>query len=442
LDGHAVDLLCGNSGATEIKLWLDPSLGYAARKVSCKEHMPTSPPTVTFEEYGVKRFQKKNGVFVAAEFVLTVKTPVQPEFMDCIENGKIVREPAIDENGKSIMAPAREASEEGTLTEIDLDPKFTDEDFTIKAPIPDGTEVNVEDVPRVEHVSYQWIQGKVVRVVEAAIKGKFNPKDDVKAKIATSKKIAQRADKRVLIMWGANAWPKCSALEEPFQTGLETLWPLLDDFQIVYADAMVPANRKLAAEYGLVLDNRESPCWIILDAEERVLCRQDLVAFSLNGQYDAKKIEAFLKQWAIPPKDAEKIMDDALQQAAQEHKNVFVAFVGTECDAGRRLLGIWEEHKEALNKNYVLAVLNGDRMLHYKKAESRIGYPNDPRTAMAWIAILSPTGKLLAGSIATEHVGPTVDEVDSFIKMLKQTSSHISDEQLKAIEKSFSTRGR
>jgi len=68
------------------------------------------------------------------------------------------------------MAPAREASEEGTLTEIDLDPKFTDEDFTIKAPIPDGTEVNVEDVPRVEHVSYQWIQGKVVRVVEAAIK--------------------------------------------------------------------------------------------------------------------------------------------------------------------------------------------------------------------------------------------------------------------------------
>ncbi len=446
-DKDAYDVLQGKSQDTEIKLWLDVARGYAVKKISCNKRISKyCSQNATFVNE-VKRFEEKGGVMVPVEFVLSSKIPAEPVMSPVADDekgidGKAVPEfqPARDEKGEIIMSPAHASSMTVTLTAIDFQPKFTDQDFKITKPIPDGVPVSVFDAPFVERVSYQWLHGEIVRVVESAVKGKFDPKDDVKAKIAKRLKIAKRANEYVLVMFGNNAWQECSALEEPFQSGLKTLWPLLEKYQVVYADSTVPANRTLATEYGLTLDDQKSVYWILLDGDGRAVCRQSTAVFSRDGRYDADKIASFLQKWTIPPENAEDLLRAALQKAARDRKKVFVVLTGTLCGPCHRLLDFLEQRQDVLSQDYVIAAINMDRTTHVKEVVQQVGYPSDPMTGVPWWAILSPEGKPLVTSNGPKgNIGfPSKnEEIEHFLKMLRQTSTHISAEQFKAMEKSL-----
>jgi len=446
-DKDAYDVLRGKFQDAEIKLWLDVSRRYAVKKISCNKRISQyCSQNATFVNE-VKRFEEKGGVMVPVEFVLSSKLPAQPVMSPWTDDEKVIDgktvpefQPARDEKGKIIMSPAHASSMTVTLTAIDFQPKFTDQDFKIAKPIPDGTLVSVSDAPFVNQVSYQWLHGEVVRIVAPAVKGKFNPVDNVKEKIAKRLNIAKRANEYVLIMFGNNAWQECSALEEPFQSGVETLWPLLEKYQVVYADSTVPANRTLATEYGLTLDDQKSVYWILLDGNGRAVCRQSTAVFSRNGHYDVDKIASFLQKWMIPPENAEDLLRTALQKAAMDRKKVFVVLTGTLCGPCHRLLDFLEQQQDIFSQDYVIAAINTDRTTHVKEVKQRVGYPSDPMTGVPWSVILSPKGKPLVTSNGPKgNIGfpSEKEEIEHFLKMLRQTSTHISAEQFKVIEKSL-----
>jgi hypothetical protein len=452
LEGRPVEVLRGVSGDIEISLWLDPAMKHVPRKILYDNHRSKlgSPP-VTFV-YKVNRFEEKGGVFIPVEAIETQHTPPHEAAGIAhvkVVNGKVVLDvlPKKDENGKIVMAPASTGLTEVRLVDIQFDPKFTD--FKFSKPIPDGTKVSVPFEPTIRHVSYEWRQGKVVKVVEPAIMGKFRPTTDVKAEIADRLKAAKWDKDRVLVIFGANTWRRCAALEETFLSNPETLLLLVDDvgayaYQVVFADLTNPTNRALAAEYGLTLDDRESPCAAVLDANGRVLCSQDLAVFQRDDSYDAEKLDAFLKKWEVPSENAEDVLLAGLARAAKEKKKPFVVIMGAHCVPCHRLIRFLGRWQDVLGQDFVLVKIDADRMTHVAEAKTRIGHETDRLIGIPWYVILSPTGEKLITSMGPMgNIGfPSKQPgINHFMTMIRQTASHISPEQLKDIEKALVTEG-
>jgi hypothetical protein len=186
LDGNAVDVLRGISDENEITLWLDPALGYIPRKVAYDKRSSAlnSPPSV--HVYEVRRFEERNGVWVPMEAIEKTQTPARPAIVVAtkVVNGKGVSEftPKKDEHGEIVMKPAITGLCEAKLVDIQFDPKFADEDFKISKPIPDGTKVSVPLGPHIRHVTYEWRQGKLVKVVDPAAAANHDPFAPPKAK--------------------------------------------------------------------------------------------------------------------------------------------------------------------------------------------------------------------------------------------------------------------
>ncbi len=455
--GHPVDVLRGVSGDVEITLWLDPSLGYGPRKVVYDKRSSTLQSPAVWRGYEVKRFEERSGVPVPVEATMIQKLPARPVLMPVIRSekmvdGKVVREgfpPAKDENGNIIMSPAFTGLWEIRLASIEFGPKFTDEDFKLSKPIPDGTPVSVSDALFTPHVSYEWREGKILKVTAPAIKGKFDPTADAKAKIAGKLKLAKRVNDHVLVIFGANAWPRCAALEEAFQSSPETLLQLLDPqiiyaYQVVMADLTNPAVQALAAEYGATPGDRQSPWMTVLDPDGRVLCNQDLTAFEQEGRYDADKLVAFLKKWEAPRENAEDVVRAALERAAKEQKNAFVIVTGVYCGPCHLLTDFLDRWQEVLGQDYIFVKINMDRMMRANEAQTRIGYPSDEMAGIPWFAILSPKGEKLINSTGPKgNIGYPSEpkEIEHFMKMLRQTSSHISPQQMKVIEEDLVAAG-
>jgi hypothetical protein len=80
--------------------------------------------------------------------------------------GKTVREyePARDAKGEVMMSPAYTTVWDVHLVDIDFDPKFTEDEFKVSQPIPNGTKVTMQDAPQLKFV---WEDGKIVPALDA-----------------------------------------------------------------------------------------------------------------------------------------------------------------------------------------------------------------------------------------------------------------------------------
>ena len=450
LDGHAVDVLRGVSGKIEISLWLDPALGYVPRKITYDNRNSTLiEPTVSVV-YEVKRFEQKDGRQVPVETFETKHCGERAKVVTVVKsaNGKnvIERTPIKDKDGKVTMAPASTSFTETKLVSIQLDPKLTDKNFQISIPIPDGTKV-INHEEYAPHVTFEWNQGKVVKVVEPAIAGKFDPVVDASTLISEKCKAARWISENILVFFGTNSSPRCADLEETIQSNAKTLWPLFDSYhryayRIVFADLNNPANRALAKKYGIALDGQDPFCLTVLSPDGHVLCNQDLAALQQEGKCCPEKLVQFLKQWEPKRKNAAEMLDAALHQAADEEKNLFVVFSGRRCGPCRRLTNFLIRWQDVLEQDYILVKIDIDRMTHMKEARSQIDVHRKDYRMIPWYVILSPTGEKLItstgpkGSIGFPSRQPGIDH---FMKMFRQTSAHISQKQLNAIEETLIT---
>lgn len=450
LDGRRVDVLRGVSGEDEIELWLDPALNHMPRKVSYR-HRSSTPDSPSSEiVFEVKQFREQDGEFVPSEAVETQHTAARPApgiVRAKVVDGKVVMEclPKKDADGKTVMLPASDGLSEVELVDIDFNPRFADEDFRFTRPVPDGTLVSVPMEPSIRHVRYEWRSGEVVKVVEPAIMGKFDPATDAKAEIADRLKASAWTRDRVLVIFGANAWPRCAALEQTFLSSSDTLLRLVDDvgaygYQVVFADLTNRANQALAAGYGLTRDRGKSPSVAVLDADGRLLCARDLAAFERNDDYDADALDAFLKKWQASGENAEDALRITLDRAAKEEKKAFVIITGAHCVPCHRLMAFLTRWQDVLGRDYVFVNIDKDRMTHVAEVKAYVGFDTDRPATIPWYAILASTGESLvtstgpAGNIGFPGTKPGVDH---FVAMIGQTASHISAEQLRAIEEAL-----
>jgi len=161
VEGNAVDVLRGVSGEVEIGLWLDPSLGYSARRIRYEQRGSIG----RVGQFDVKRFQQQDGVFVVAEALELFIMGPEPIWLPVVEkkvvDGKVVETnpPAKDAAGNVVMAPERRYLTKIKLVRVDFHPQFTDGDFQISHPIANGTKVHMQDA---QHLNYVWQDGKIV----------------------------------------------------------------------------------------------------------------------------------------------------------------------------------------------------------------------------------------------------------------------------------------
>lgn len=417
-DGHAVEVLRGVSDEAELRLWLDPALGYVPRKIRCDYRHPTPKSSMDWIEYEVKRFEKKGDVSVPVEAIETRHSPA----------------------GQASY-PALTMVIETKLGGVKFPPKFGDKDFQFSLPVPDGTRVRVIGEASKTRIHHEWRQGLVVKVVEPVVQGQFDPAKDARAEVAKRLTLAKRVKDRVLVLFGGNSWSRLTAFDEMLHSKPDTLLKLVDPqdifaYQTVLADATSPQNRALAAEYGLKLDDRQSPALAILDADGRVLSTQDMAAFEKDGRYDADQFEAFLRQWEAPREDAEKVLQAALERAGKEQKKLWVVVSGAYCGTCY-LLTDWLEHwQEVLGQDYLLVIINWGRMTHAEEAMARVKYPRDDRVGIPWFTILSPSGETLATSMGPKvNLGfPTEpEEIEQFRTILQKTATKITAEQVETL---------
>jgi beta-lactamase regulating signal transducer with metallopeptidase domain/uncharacterized GH25 family protein/thiol-disulfide isomerase/thioredoxin len=282
------------------------------------------------------------------------------------------------------------------------------------------------------------------------VAGRFDPAADAEARWAAALKPAKWNHQRVLVIVGSNNWPCCAAFEDMCQANpeLQQLHPEIAaiisnelegiswDYQTVYADATAPRNERLLKKCGAAVGDK-SLRFAVFDADGRQLSSQDVAAFARGGKYDPEAVAGFLKKWAPPREDAEVVLQSALQRAAREGKKPLVVLTAPSYAPCHALLEFLE--RAVFERDYIVVAIDTTRMTHGRTVLVRVGLRAG--TTIPWFAILSPAGEKLVTSVGPGgKIGFPVRDpkgIEHFLHMLRQTSSHISPEEMKAIEASL-----
>jgi hypothetical protein len=153
-----------------------------------------------------------------------------------------------------------------------------------------------------------------------------NAKDAVDAAV----KAAATDDIRVLINWGANDDPRCTAYATA-QRAREVNAKFnffSDEYKTVNVDVGHDKNLDLAKAYGVKLEAAALPALTVLDQNGKVVANvssRDLASADGAG-FDSGKIAAFLTQYKAPAPDAIAPFEAAVKQAKREGKTLFVWF--------------------------------------------------------------------------------------------------------------------
>lgn len=158
---------------------------------------------------------------------------------------------------------------------------------------------------------------------------------------------------------------------------------------------------------------------------------------------------------AQPAPPAEKVLKDAMQRAAHEHKNVFIIFHASWCGWCQRMDSIMNSVacKKLFNDNFViehLTVMESKSKLNLENpgAQDVLKKYNGEGQGIPFWLIFDAKGNLLGDCLIRpegadlttkgENTGcpATKEEVAHFLKVLKKTSA-LNASQLAVVEKSF-----
>lgn len=148
-----------------------------------------------------------------------------------------------------------------------------------------------------------------------------------------------------------------------------------------------------------------------------------------------------------PPPSAEAILKEATQQAAQQHKKVFILFHASWCGWCHRMDSLMNnaDCKKLFNDQFVVRHLTvkeskDKKYLENPGADALLAKYHGENKGIPFWLIFDANGKLVADCLmdSGENTGcpATKEEVAHFIKVLKQTTS-LNDGQLAVIESNF-----
>ena len=153
----------------------------------------------------------------------------------------------------------------------------------------------------------------------------YDANADARAEIAAALATAKKDDKRVLVVYGADWCGWCRKLHDLFKTDPEIRRLLLYEYEQVRVDiGKFDHNMELAEGYGADLHSGGVPYLTVLDADGKVLTNQNTGDLEAGPRHDPAKVKAFLEKWPAVPREAERVLAEALARAEAAGKMVFL----------------------------------------------------------------------------------------------------------------------
>ncbi len=263
----------------------------------------------------------------------------------------------------------------------------------------------------------------------------YDESADAKTQIADAVAKAKKENRRVLIQWGANWCSWCHLLHNTFQTDARIRRNLLYEYDLVLIDiGKWDKNMELAAEYGADLKGTGVPYLTVLDADGKVVKNQRTDELELKNSekpgHDVAKVLEFLESNQAAYLSAGAVLHEAMSEARQSNRVVFVHFGAPWCGWCHRLEGWLAQPETAaiMAKDFVEVKIDTDRMIG--GSELLLGYREAEGGGIPWFAFLTPEGKKIVTSDGPNgNVGCpwNDDEIDLFGGMLRKAKISLSD---------------
>jgi hypothetical protein len=254
------------------------------------------------------------------------------------------------------------------------------------------------------------------------------------------------SDRRVLIVAGTPSERWCqiifleaednpqfftSAKQQPFDASLQEA---LRNYALLGLDL---SNARTAAAYQTFLAKRQFstspiPSLAVLDTNGRLISSRVLQKPDKQGLSHSDLLE-WLNRNAPPFPDGEVLVKAARVQAKAQKKHILVRESAPRCDPCEQLSRYLEEHKQLLEKDYVLVKLD-------RRFPNACGALNpiqqSPNGGVPWMVILDSNGKPLVDSNSPRgNIGypESAREVSYFEWMLRATAQRLTDQEIKTL---------
>jgi thiol-disulfide isomerase/thioredoxin len=263
---------------------------------------------------------------------------------------------------------------------------------------------------------------------------------------------AKTENQRVLIQWGGNWCGWCHLLHGLFESDKDVAHELNYEYQVVLVDVgHFDKNIDLATQYKADLKKHGLPYLTVLGADGSVIANQDTGALESKpteaepkpqAGHDRAKVLEFLKANRAKALQADAVLADAREKAKASGRKVLVHWGAPWCSWCHRLDN-WLAQPQIgaiLEKDYVCVKIDEDRMIGGKELLTKEGA--GAKVGIPWLAIEDASnGTVLATSEREKgkNIGFPSDpaEIEHFAKMLKTTSTRLSDMDILTVEKSL-----
>jgi thioredoxin-related protein len=271
----------------------------------------------------------------------------------------------------------------------------------------------------------------------------YDAKADARAQVEAATARARRDNQRVLVMFGGNWCGWCHKLHELFASDREIHTLLNNEYVLVMVDTEAPHAVDLLKECKAALSPEELqrgvgyPFLAVLDANGKILTAQRTDPLEEGDHHDPKKVKDFLAQWTAEPKNAQRVLDEALSRASSEDKRIFLHFGAPWCGWCHKLDDFLARPEIAaiISRDFLDVKIDVDRMTGGQDVLAK--FRPDSSGGIPWFAVLDPKGQVLATSDGPKgNIGYPAEphEIDHFLSMLRKTTRRIEPRQIDRIE--------
>jgi thioredoxin-related protein len=275
----------------------------------------------------------------------------------------------------------------------------------------------------------------------------YDTKADAHAAVKSATARARRDGTRVLVMFGFNECPWCHKLHELLGKDPAVHKLAHDEYDLVMVDIGAPHADELLGECKAALRASEMdkgfgfPFLAVLDGDGKVVTAQRTDPLEVGDHHDPEKVKAFLAKWVAKPRDASRVVSDALAKAGSDDRAVFLHFGAPWCGWCHKLDDFLARPEIAaiVARDYIDVKVDVDRMKNGKEVMDR--YTHGKPGGIPWFVILDPAGKALATSDGPNgnNIGYPAEpqEIEHFLSMLESTARHPEPAQLDTIRKTL-----
>jgi thioredoxin-related protein len=275
----------------------------------------------------------------------------------------------------------------------------------------------------------------------------YDKNADARAQVDAACSRAQKANKRVLLMFGGDWCGWCHKLHDLFAKDAEIRKTLSYEYELVMVDTAAPHAPELLKECAQGQSGVGFPFLAVLDASGKLLVGQKTDPLEEQDHHDPKKVKDFLARWVVPPADAKAVLRAALDRASSEDKKVFLTFGAPWCGWCHRLEDFLArpEIQSIFARDFVVLKIDIDRMTSGKEVFK--GYRADESGGIPWYAVLDSKGEKLGTSDLLpgpqRNIGYPAEpkEIDAFMGLIEGQARRIGKDQLAQLRQALTEAG-